>query len=344
MKEFSNPIIEEEVIRHKKNIYIGLFLLGLCLVCIIWGVFVSKEAKENMVSFHDVIVNQNDKENVLSYVDTDIFPYLFATNDDSNGNFYLIRDNDYMYVAYMSDYDYERLKDETLYTDNKTERVIGVSALVPTKVKKLAIETVKELWPDEEITLADYEYYFGNIYLDMTSDAVDVAFWQNFLAFILGLCGTTFIIIGLINKKRFLKNINKLSLEDKKKIDAETLDKDAFYYANIHLYLTPNYIILMNNTFKVIPYSSLLWLYTYEQRVNGIKSTKSIIAISDDGKTNNIATIPALTKKYMEIFEEVFTTISNKNEEMLIGYTNENCQIMHDILKKLKECKKENKN
>ena len=100
----------------------------------------------------------------------------------------------------------------------------------------------------------------------------------------------------------------------------------------------------MNNTFKVIPYSSLLWLYTYEQRVNGIKSTKSIIAISDDGKTNNIATIPALTKKYMEIFEEVFTTISNKNEEMLIGYTNENCQIMHDILKKLKECKKENKN
>lgn len=344
MKEFSNPIIKEEVIRHKKNIYIGLFLLGLCLICIIWGIFVSKEAKENMVSFHDVIVNQNDKENVLSYVDTDIFPYLFATNDDSNGNFYLIRDNDYMYVAYMSDYDYERLKDETLYTDNKTERVIGVSALVPTEVKKLAIETVKELWPDEEITLADYEYYFGNIYLDMTSDAVDVAFWQNFLAFILGLCGTTFIIIGLINKKRFLKNINKLSLEDKKKIDAETLDKDAFYYANIHLYLTPNYIILMNNTFKVIPYSSLLWLYTYEQRVNGIKSTKSIIAISDDGKTNNIATIPALTKKYMEIFEEVFTTISNKNEEMLIGYINENCQIMHDILKKLKECKKENKN
>lgn len=344
MKEFSNPIIKEEVIRHKKNIYIGLFLLGLCLICIIWGIFVSKEAKENMVSFHDVIVNQNDKENVLSYVDTDIFPYLFATNDDSNGNFYLIRDNDYMYVAYMSDYDYEHLKDETLYTDNKTERVIGVSALVPTEVKKLAIETVKELWPDEEITLADYEYYFGNIYLDMTSDAVDVAFWQNFLAFIFGLCGTTFIIIGLINKKRFLKNINKLSLEDKKKIDAETLDKDAFYYANIHLYLTPNYIILMNNTFKVIPYSSLLWLYTYEQRVNGIKSTKSIIAISDDGKTNNIATIPALTKKYMEIFEEVFTTISNKNEEMLIGYTNENCQIMHDILKKLKECKKENKN
>lgn len=96
----------------------------------------------------------------------------------------------------------------------------------------------------------------------------------------------------------------------------------------------------MNNTFKVIPYSSLLWLYTYEQRVNGIKSTKSIIAISDDGKTNNIATIPALTKKYMEVFDEVFTTISNKNAEMLVGYTPENCKIIHDKMKKIKQNKR----
>lgn len=344
MKEFSNPIIKEEANRHKKNIFIGLFLLGLCLICIIWGIFASKEAKENMPSLHDVIVNQNDKENVLSYVDSDIYPYLFAGLDGNDAKYYLIRDKDYMYVAYMYDYDYERLKDESLYLDGKTEKLIGVSSLVPTEIKKRVIDTVNELWPDEEITLADYEYYFGNVYLDMTSDAIDTAFWQTFLAFIFGMIGTTFVLSGLISSKRFQKNIKKLSLEDKKKIDSETLDKDAFYYANIHLYLTPSYIILMNNTFKVIPYSSLLWLYTYEQRVNGIKSTKSIIAISDDGKTNTIATIPALTKKYMEIFDEVFTTISNKNEEMLIGYTNENCQIMHDTLKKLKECKKENKN
>lgn len=174
----------------------------------------------------------------------------------------------------------------------------------------------------------------------MTSDAVDVAFWQNFLAFIFGLCGTTFIIIGLINKKRFLKNINKLSLEDKKKIDAETLDKDAFYYANIHLYLTSNYIILMNGTFKIIPYSNLIWLYTIEQRINGIKSTKSIVAVTDEAKTYNIAVVPALTKKYMEVFDEVFTTISNKNTEMLVGYTPENCKIIHDKMKKIKQNKR----
>ena len=99
----------------------------------------------------------------------------------------------------------------------------------------------------------------------------------------------------------------------------------------------------MNGTFKTIPYKSILWLYTIEQRVKGIKSTKSIVAVTDEAKTYNIAVVPALTKKYMEIFDEVFTTISNKNEEMLIGYTPENCKVIHEKMKKIKQTKKQAK-
>ena len=131
-----------------------------------------------------------------------------------------------------------------------------------------------------------------------------------------------------------------MSSKERKEIDNETLEKDAFYYANIHLYLTPNYIVLMDGTFQVIPYSNLLWLYKYEQRVNGIKSTKSIVGVTTDGKSHNIAVVPALTKKYMEIYEEVFNTICSKNEEMLVGYTNENCKIMREELKQIKANKK----
>ena len=90
----------------------------------------------------------------------------------------------------------------------------------------------------------------------------------------------------------------------------------------------------------VIPYNSLIWLYTIEQRINGIKSTKSIVAVTDEAKTYNIAVVPALTKKYMEVFDEVFTTISNKNTEMLVGYTPENCKIIHDKMKKIKQNKR----
>lgn len=155
--------------------------------------------------------------------------------------------------------------------------------------------------------------------------------------------GITFVVIGLISYNRFKKNIKKLSSSEKEKVDMETLDKESFYYANIHLYLTSHYIILMNGAFKIITYKSILWLYTIEQRVNGIKSTKSIVAVTDEAKTYNIAVVPALTKKYMEIFDEVFTTISNKNEEMLIGYTPENCKVMHEEMKKIKQTKKQAK-
>lgn len=142
MNGFTNPIIKEEKNRHLENVFIGLILLGLCLVCIMWRIFTSRDAKNNMVSFHDVIVNQNNKEDVLAYVDSNIFPYLFASYESATEKYYLIRDKDYMYVAYMSNEDYNFLKDEFLYSDGKTEKLVGVSTLVPTDIKKLAIDTV----------------------------------------------------------------------------------------------------------------------------------------------------------------------------------------------------------
>ena len=47
-----------------------------------------------------------------------------------------------MYIANMSNEDYNFLKDESLYSDGKTEKLVGVSTLVPTDIKKLAIDTV----------------------------------------------------------------------------------------------------------------------------------------------------------------------------------------------------------
>ena len=130
-----------------------------------------------------------------------------------------------------------------------------------------------------------------------------------------------------------------MSLEKIRDIDAETLDKDAFYYEKLHLYLTPSYIILMNNTFKVISYEDIIWLYPFEQRVNGIKSSKSIMVVTNDGKTSNIVTVPAITKGRMEMFDEIFNTIANKNDETLIGYTSENAKIIKEQIKLNKENK-----
>ena len=98
-------------------------------------------------------------------------------------------------------------------------------------------------------------------------------------------------------------------------------------------------IILMNNTFKVISYEYIIWLYPFEQKVNGIKSSKSIMVVTNDGKTSNIVTVPAITKGRMEMFDEIFNTIANKNDETLIGYTSENAKIIKEQIKLNKENK-----
>lgn len=339
MKNFTNPVIIQEFKNHYQKLIIGILLIILGIVFLILGNKVTTDAHKTMPSLHDVIVKQDNKDGVLTYIDSTSYPYLFAGYDDTDTKYYFIKDENYIYVAYMDQETSNRLSDDSLYANNKTEKLIGISAVTPTEVKKIAIDTYNEIFPDNQINIADYDSYFGSIYLDMTSPDTEVAFFQYTIAFFGIIIGTFLIILGLISTHRFQKNIKKMSLEKIRDIDAETLDKDAFYYEKLHLYLTPSYIILMNNTFKVISYEDIIWLYPFEQRVNGIKSSKSIMVVTNDGKTSNIVTVPTITKGRMEMFDEIFNTIANKNDETLIGYTSENAKIIKEQIKLNKENK-----
>lgn len=333
MKNFTNPVISREFRSHYQKIVIGILLIILGIVFIILGNKVTDEAHKAMSNMHDVITKENNKDGVLTYIDSTNYPYLFAGYDGEASKYYFIQDNNYIYVAYMDEETSNRLSDDSLYTDNKSEKLIGISTLTPTDVKKIAISTYNDIFPDNQITIADYDSYFGSVYLDMTSSDTDVAFFQYFIASLGFIVGIFFLCLGFISNHRFKKNVKKMSLEQIRDVDTETLNKDSFYYDKLHMYLTPSYIVLMNGTFKVIPYADIIWLYPFEQRVNGIKSSKAIMAVTENGKTVNIATVPAITKARMEMFDEIFNTIANKNKEMLIGYTSENAKLIKEQIK-----------
>ena len=95
----------------------------------------------------------------------------------------------------------------------------------------------------------------------------------------------------------------------------------------------------MNGTFKVIPYADIIWLYPFEQRVNGIKSSQSIMVVTKDGKTTTVLTVPTITKNRLEIYDEIFNTIAHQNDGMVIGYTDENSKYVREQLKTLKNNK-----
>ena len=339
MKNFTNPVILAEFKRHSKFLIIGSLLIILGIVFLIWGNKVTDEAHKTMPSLHDVIVKENAKENVLTYVDSTNYPYLFAGYDNADAKYYFIQDDNYIYVAYMDQETSNRLSDDSLYTDNKSERLIGISTLVSKDVKEIAVDTYNKIFPDNPITTADYNNYFGAVYLDMTSSDTEVAFMQYFLCFLTFVIGIFYVFFGLISTYRFKKNIKKMTFDDIRAIDTETLSKEAFYYEKMHLYLTSSYIVLMNGTFKVIPYADIIWLYPFEQRVNGIKSSQSIMVVTKDGKTTTVLTVPTITKNRLEIYDEIFNTVAHQNDDMVIGYTDENSKYVREQLKILKNKK-----
>ena len=61
--------------------------------------------------------------------------------------------------------------------------------------------------------------------------------------------------------------------------------------------------------------------------------------MTKDGKKHTIATINLITKAKKEIFDEIWKTISSKNPEIKMGFTQENIKEMKETYGKRKNKK-----
>lgn len=141
-------------------------------------------------------------------------------------------------------------------------------------------------------------------------------------------------IICLIKSIRFNLALKRLSSDEISLLDNEMNSKESFFYERANLYLTPNYCINLDGTFKAIKYSDIIWMYSITQRVNFIKISNSIM-IATLTKKYNIASLDTLTRASKEVYEEIYKTILSKNDTMLVGYSKSS-------IKKYKEITKEN--
>ena len=192
-----------------------------------------------------------------------------------------------------------------------------------------------------QITASDFTNYFNNVYLD--AEALPLTDTDVFI--ILGVVaivvGAVFLLCGAIMIVRYKKNIKKLTEEDIHKIDEELNDKDTFFYKNAHVSLTKNYIVNFGNTFDVISYKDIVWIYPYEIRQRGVKTSQSIQIMTKDGKMHGVASLSTHTKKVREVFEEIYETIVKKSTNALVGYSKENKKLAKEKVNKLDNHQKE---
>lgn len=337
MKRFTNENVKKEYKKIVRNILISILFIVIALGFGYWETLIVNNSEKNKVDLDSIIVSDNkNKDNKKAYLDAKSIPYQFAVSSSTVNSYYIISDGEYLYVAFMSPSDFDKLNKESI--KDTPIRIEGITKYTSKEIKQLAIDAYNEgLEEDKKITLANFDSYFGSVYLDMTEIDASVAMVQLILFMIFMGIGNILLIISIIRLIRFKRSLNKLDGTKVNELDNEMNNEKAFYYSKVKLYLTDNYIINFKGTFRAIKYSDVLWMYPYEIRQNGVRTSKSIKILVNNAKTYIIATIDVYTKKSKAVYDEIWDTIVKKNPNMLLGYTSENIKAMN---KKIKEIKK----
>lgn len=330
--KFTNLEVRNVKNQNRNNVIIGIFFAILGLAILLWGSIKEDSVYEQALDMNTIIENSNDPEEQPTYINVQSKPYLFAVSDDTTDAYYIVSDDKYMYIAYLSKDTFNKLNVDSI--ESNPVRLQGVTKTITSDIKSLALDTLNEYRNDDnQIAASDFASYFGTIYLD-TVNADTMPALQLIIGFVFILVGLLMTIIYLIKGIRFNLALKRLSTDEISLLDNEMNSKESFFYERAKLYLTPNYCINLDGTFKAIKYSDIIWMYSITQRVNFIKTSNSIM-VATLTKKYNIASLDTLTRASKEIYEEIYKTILSKNDTMLVGYSNEN-------IKKYKEITKEN--
>ena len=147
--------------------FITFMLVGGLFIAI--GIYENRQKEEDYSYLNDIIENKNNEVDALGYLEITQEPYSIAKYEyDDNHAFYIVFDGRYYYIAYLSDEVYEALNTENL-NDNSI-KIYGTTASTPNEVREIAIDAYNEgLDEENQISLDDFESYFGTVYLNNTS-------------------------------------------------------------------------------------------------------------------------------------------------------------------------------
>ena len=336
MNKFTNKNIKKENKSMIKRMIIFILILIVSFGVGAWEQKKIKDINDNITDLNSIIISDQDKTDKKTYVDINMIPYKFAVSNETTKSFYIVADENYLYIAYMAPSDFQKLNNKEIET--APVRIEGITKTTSEEIKKLAVDAYnKGLEKEKQITLGEFNSYFGSVYLDMTTNITTETALMTCAYVVLALVGTLGTLTMIIKIISLKSRISKIGTELIEELDNEMNDENAFYYEKLHLYLTNKYIINFSGKFIASKYSDVIWMYPYEQRTNGIKTCQAIKIMTENGKVHTIATIDAVTKAKKEMYNEIWNTIASKNDKMLLGYTKEN----RDEIKARKKNKKD---
>ncbi len=328
----------EKIIK-KMNLflYLSLIFLVLTISLLILGIKHANQKLPQALNMNNLITSKELKINEYAYVDINTTPYLFASyttglKEERNKFYFVMDQNDFLYILYMSDKKYQSLSSQNI--TEKTFRVFGITKEIKNDIKKLAINSYNSLMQNEYLTEDNFQDYVGLVYLDLETNYYNSSFYYlgSFVFFIIFL---VLLINYLINKKALQQVIKKYSKIELDKIFYEMEEVKNNPYTKMKLYLTKNYVVDLANKLVIFKYEDIIWVYPYEYRYNGLLVNRNLKVVTKDKKIYDICYTKYFNKDKNRILEEVIQILKKKNNKILIGFNKEN-QDMIKTKEKLK--------
>ena len=326
---------------NKKNtmlLVLGIVLLLGALVCLYFGISYENKEKPELINLKESINNKNYKENIYSYLDISMRPYVFAVYEENGkeeiGKYYFVMDDaNKLYIIYIDKTTYSKLNKEEI-KDNPV-KITGITKKIPNDIKDIAIESYNEYMQEEYLTKDNFKDYVGIIYLDTVTNLYDSTLYyigSGFIGLISLILITSYIIIFIKNKKIF----KKLSQEEIAKIDAEIEGLETSKYNNMKFYLLKDSLVDTSNYIIAVKYKEIVWAYPYVQRYNGLPVNKCIRIVTKDKKKYNVANTKIINKEKDKILDEIIEKLKEKNKDIILGYSLENKKEVKEKLRKKK--------
>ena len=346
MKKLNAEVFYKSSKRNKNLLIVGILLLIVTGFLIYFGVKNENKELPTPTSLSEFIIKGKTEEDAYTYVDVNIKPYLFAVYEtdgvEENSKYYLAMDSEnYLYILYMREDKYKEFDLETI--EENPIRVTGLTKKISNDIKELAIESYNELMEDEYLNNDNFSEYVGTVYLDMVSPINDSSLYY-IGAFLSGFFALLIIIIYIVIIVKNKKIFKKMPEEELASIDAELSGMESSEYSNMKFYLLKDYVVDMGNNIVIIKYSDILWAYPFEQRYNGLLIKKCIRLIDKNNKMHEVANTKLLDKNKDEVLQDILHKLQEKNQNIILGFTKENRNIVKEKVKLLKAEKKINNN
>ncbi len=302
---------------------IGLFLLVAAVAIYIHGYIIVKDKKAKEMNLLDA----GPVTDVIAHVDVvDEPPSQFA-NKDSEG-FYFVYDGQYYYIVSYKESKHDKIVEEFEQNGGKIT-LRGYTNYMDNDLVQIAINTINSSMGQNVINADNYGDLLGNVYLkvdnNLSSAYSNLVLGHLLFVIILGIAGAVTSFYGFCGvwKKGWIDVSPYISDED---LDRELNSINSTWYDEIGIYIIEEYIVYIHyiSGVSVFRFSDIVQAYQAQHSTNGGIDRVYMVIRLNDGTQHEIGDAKHKSNKaYMAIDEisKVLMVMSEKNTEMVIGYT-----------------------